>query len=82
MSAIGNIADERMRCPRCRAYPMVQSAIELRPRLQYLTLRCNSCAIVYDAQVPSPAALSETETHNNPASEAYHVSADRDGPHR
>jgi hypothetical protein len=42
-----------VRCPRCRSRPTVQSAIELRPGVEYLTLRCTSCGLVYDAQVPS-----------------------------
>jgi hypothetical protein len=42
-----------VRCPRCRSRPTVHSAIELRPGVEYLTLRCTSCGLVYDAQVPS-----------------------------
>ena len=41
------------RCPRCRSRAAVQSAIELRPGVEFLTLRCVSCGLVYDAQVPS-----------------------------
>ena len=42
-----------VRCPRCRSRPTVHSAIELRPGVEHLTLRCTSCGLVYDAQVPS-----------------------------
>ena len=42
-----------VRSPRCRSRPTVQSAIELRPGVEYITLRCTSCGLVYDAQVPS-----------------------------
>jgi uncharacterized Zn finger protein len=48
------------RCSRCRSRATVQSAIELRPRAEYLTLRCISCGLVYDAQVPSRS----DEVHN------------------
>jgi hypothetical protein len=41
------------RCSRCRSRAAVQSAIELRPGVKFLTLRCVSCGLVYDAQVPS-----------------------------
>jgi phage FluMu protein Com len=51
MTVIVDIAQMRMRCPRCRAVSTVQSAIDVRPGFQYLTLRCMSCAIVFDAQV-------------------------------
>ncbi len=52
MNKIATTAEKDIRCPRCAAYPLVQSAIELRPGVEYLTLRCPSCLIVYDAQVP------------------------------
>lgn len=54
------VADKRMRCPRCRARSTVQSVIEIRPGIQYLTLRCVSCHIVYDAQVQAPHATPST----------------------
>jgi len=41
----------RLRCPKCRARPTVQSVVEIRSGFEYLTLRCTSCALVYDAQV-------------------------------
>ena len=50
---MSTIADKRLRCPRCQSRPAVQNAIELRPGVQYLTLRCISCGLVYDSQVPS-----------------------------
>jgi hypothetical protein len=57
MVTLGTIA----RCPRCRSRPTVQSAVTLRPGVEYLTLRCASCGLVYDAQAPSdptrPATL-------------------------
>jgi transcription elongation factor Elf1 len=40
-------------CPRCRSRPTVQSAVALRPGVEYLTLRCASCGLLYDGQVPS-----------------------------
>jgi DNA-directed RNA polymerase subunit RPC12/RpoP len=49
MVTLGTIA----RCPRCRSRPTVQSAVALRPGVEYLTLRCASCGLVYDAQAPS-----------------------------
>ena len=52
-------------CPRCRSRPTVQSAIELRPGVEYLTLRCVSCGLLYDAQVPSrPKKVSASSTRN------------------
>jgi hypothetical protein len=51
MTVIIDIAEMRMRCPRCGARSTVQSAIKVRPGFEYLTLRCISCAIVFDAQV-------------------------------
>jgi transcription elongation factor Elf1 len=51
MTAIINLAEMRMRCPRCAAASIVQTAIDLRPGCQYLTLRCIRCAIVFDTQV-------------------------------
>lgn len=54
-----------VRCPRCRSRPTVQSAVALRPGVKYLALRCASCGLVYDAQVPSnptrPATLAEAK---------------------
>jgi hypothetical protein len=38
----------------------VQSAVELRPGVEYLTLRCTFCGHVYDAQVPSDPTKSTT----------------------
>ena len=46
-----------MRCPRCRARPTIQSASQVRPGFEYLTLRCTFCAIVFDAQVGEEALL-------------------------
>jgi hypothetical protein len=61
MVTLGTIA----RCPRCRSRPTVQSVVALRPGVEYLTLRCASCGLVYDAQVPSdptrPATLAEAK---------------------
>jgi hypothetical protein len=56
-----------VRCPRCRSRPTVQSAIELRPGVEYLTLRCASCGLLYDAQVPSePKKVSTSEEAKPP----------------
>jgi transcription elongation factor Elf1 len=41
----------RPRCPKCRARPTVQSVVQIRAGFEYLTLRCTSCGLVYDAQV-------------------------------
>jgi hypothetical protein len=41
----------RPRCPKCRARPTVQNAVQIRIGFEYLTLRCMSCGLVYDAQV-------------------------------
>jgi len=49
-----------VRCPRCRWRPTVQSAIELRPGVEYLTLRCASCGLLYCAQVPSEPKMAST----------------------
>lgn len=49
------IAANRSRCPRCSARSTIQSAVELRPGVHYLTLRCISCGLVFDAQVPEKA---------------------------
>jgi uncharacterized Zn finger protein len=51
MTAVINFDEKRMRCPRCGAHAIIQSAIEVRPGFHYLTLRCIPCAIVFDAQV-------------------------------
>jgi len=56
MSNVSTIADKRMRCPRCSARPAVQNAVELRPGIEYLTLRCISCGLVYNAQVQADLA--------------------------
>jgi DNA-directed RNA polymerase subunit M/transcription elongation factor TFIIS len=41
----------RPRCPKCRARPAVQNAVQMRSGFEYLTLRCTSCGLVYDAQM-------------------------------
>jgi hypothetical protein len=55
------------RCSRCRSRATVQSAIELRPGVEYLTLRCISCGIVYDAQVPSDPTRFTTSANEKAA---------------
>ena len=57
MTAIINIAEVRMRCPRCGARPSIQSATPVRPGFEYLTLRCTSCTNVFDAQVGEEVLL-------------------------
>ncbi|MDQ1390987.1 MAG: hypothetical protein QOF56_4441 [Acidobacteriaceae bacterium] len=54
------------RCPRCRSRATVQSAIELRPGVEFLTLRCVSCGLVYDAQVPSDPTKFMTSANEKP----------------
>ena len=53
MRGVSTVDDKRMRCPRCRARSTIQSAVELRPGVQYLTLRCITCGHVHDAQMPA-----------------------------
>jgi hypothetical protein len=50
---VSTIAPSGMRYPRCQSRTTVQNAIELRPGVEYLTLRCISCGLIYNAQVPS-----------------------------
>lgn len=45
-----------LRCPRCQARPTVQNAVEIRPGVEYLTMRCISCGLVYDLQRASVIA--------------------------
>jgi uncharacterized Zn finger protein len=52
--------DDQVGCPRCGACPEFLSETELRPGVEYLTLRCHSCGIVYDAQVPFTPAATQT----------------------
>ena len=52
----------RPHCPKCRARPTIQNVIQIRSGFDYLTLRCTSCGLVYDAQVtqvPSDPLQSE-----------------------
>ena len=49
-----------MRCPRCWSRPSIQSAVELRPGVRYLVLRCASCCFIFDAQVRSESDVSAT----------------------
>jgi hypothetical protein len=61
MNEIVTFAEKDIHCLRCAANPLVQSATELRPGVQYLTLRCPCCLIVYDAQVAfAPQALRDS----------------------
>jgi rubredoxin len=41
----------RPRCPKCRARPTIQNVVSIRFGFEYLTFRCTSCGLVYDAQV-------------------------------
>jgi uncharacterized Zn finger protein len=54
MTVIVDFAEMRMRCPRCAASSTILSAVDIRPGFQYLTLRCNACATLFDAQVAIP----------------------------
>jgi hypothetical protein len=54
---ISTVSDKRSRCPECRSRAAIQSTIELMPGVNYLTLRCISCATVYGAEVPANPAL-------------------------
>ena len=42
---------ERQRCPKCRALANVQNVVPIRAGFEYLTLRCTSCGLVFDAQI-------------------------------
>lgn len=57
MSFISTISDKRSRCPGCRGRASVQSTIELMPGVQYRTLRCITCATVFDDEVPANPAI-------------------------
>ena len=41
----------RQRCPKCRSLATVQNVVSIRAGFDYLTLRCTSCALVFDAQI-------------------------------
>jgi transcription elongation factor Elf1 len=41
----------RQRCPKCRALATVQNVAPIRAGFEYLTLRCTSCGLVFDAQI-------------------------------
>ena len=41
----------RQRCPKCRALATVQNVVPIRAGFEYLTLRCTSCGLVFDAQI-------------------------------
>ena len=41
----------RQRCPKCRAVAAVQNVVPIRAGFEYLTLRCISCGLVFDAQI-------------------------------
>lgn len=58
------------RCPRCRARATVQNAVELRPGVNYLTLRCIACGLVFDAQTGAeiPASADRADTDCGPIS--------------
>ena len=51
MSRLNASCSVKVQCPRCEGRPTVQSAVELRPGFQYLTLRCDVCGLVYDVQL-------------------------------
>jgi transcription elongation factor Elf1 len=57
MSSVSAVEDKRTRCPRCDAPSTIQSAIELRHGVQYLTLRCTLCGLVHDAQMSSAPSM-------------------------
>jgi transcription elongation factor Elf1 len=56
MQGASTVDDKWLRCPRCRVRSTIQGAIDLRPGVQYLTLRCIACGVVHDAQIPSDLA--------------------------
>jgi len=62
-NAISTISNGRTRCPRCRGRAAVQGTVEIAPSIQYLTLRCVSCAAVYDAEVPTSPMIASALAH-------------------
>jgi uncharacterized Zn finger protein len=46
-------------CSKCRARPTIQSVISIRSGFEYLTLRCTSCGLVYNAQVHTDPMMSD-----------------------
>jgi hypothetical protein len=52
----GTMVSNRSRCPRCVERSTIQSAVELRPAVHYLMLRCIACGLVFNAQVESQKA--------------------------
>jgi transcription elongation factor Elf1 len=62
MQGASTVDDKRMRCPRCRARSTIQNTVELRPGVQYLTLRCIACGHIHDAQMPAGAPTASPMT--------------------
>jgi len=59
----------RPRCPKCRARPTIQNVVSIRSGFEYLTLRCTSCGLVYDAQVHTDPVMSDAPQGAGPDSE-------------
>jgi uncharacterized Zn finger protein len=70
MTSEGTNMKGNLRCRRCRARSTVQSIIELRPGVEYLTLRCISCGLVFDAQagVEKPGSATPADADRGPNS--------------
>jgi hypothetical protein len=67
-----------VRCSRCRSRPTVQSAIEFRSGVEYLTPRCASCSLLYDGQVnPKPLAIDYISRHRLSGRIANRIPLDR-----
>jgi phage FluMu protein Com len=49
----------RQRCPKCRALATVQNVALIRAGFEYLTLRCTSCGLVFDAQIHTDPPMSD-----------------------
>jgi transcription elongation factor Elf1 len=47
------------RCPKCRSRPTVQSVVPIRTGFKYVTLRCTTCGLVYDAQMHTDPMMSD-----------------------
>lgn len=62
-NAISTISNRATRCPSCRGRAAVQGTVEIMPGVQYLTLRCISCAGVYDAEVPANPMIASALIH-------------------
>jgi len=71
MSSVSTVDDKRTRCPRCETRSAIQNSIELRPGVQYLTLRCISCGLIHDAQMSSAPSMAPEMAELLPAEPSF-----------